>query len=477
MTLFSTLLSEYITDKNIRTYSLAQFCGVERTYMYKLINGKRNPSSEELVRKIADYIRLTPAEQRELLEAYRVTITGYETYYRRKTVQDFISHFSDNTHKPTAVFSPSLNFDFFDDTSVITGKVNTKHTIYHLISTEAQKNAGYILMLLQPDSEDFMETFASIVKDRRGLIIEHIICMNNDNSIMSDKQDYNLTCLRKIIPIYYSTECHYMSFYYYDNVRSHISSFNLMSSLIVTSDYAILFSPDFEQGLLFSKKEVVKSLRHMFYTLKNETRPIVWKSETAVTHLDIIEKIRLGEGYGISFQKEPCIVPLLPLHFPEKYLVAPLPNRNLFIEQVKQYIRNKTTKFKTNYTRFIFTEQGIHNILNTGYFYELPEGICNPLDSADRMLIIHNLISGCQLYGYQMLRPEAPIASSNLCVYATEHNGYLLFSASDGKRIFLNMEEPGIVLAFYDYLNSLDESLFYTTEETTERLRAICKAR
>ena len=62
---FSQLLSNHIHEKNIKTYALAQYCGLDRSNMYKLINGKRKPSSLEMVQKICKFLNLSYAEQQE----------------------------------------------------------------------------------------------------------------------------------------------------------------------------------------------------------------------------------------------------------------------------------------------------------------------------------------------------------------------------------------------------------------------------
>ena len=63
MSVFSDLLSEYITMKDVGVYPLSQFCGLDRSFMYKIINGKRNPSGEDVVRKMAQFMQLTPQEK------------------------------------------------------------------------------------------------------------------------------------------------------------------------------------------------------------------------------------------------------------------------------------------------------------------------------------------------------------------------------------------------------------------------------
>ena len=68
MSVFSDLLSEYITMKDVGVYPLSQFCGLDRSFMYKIINGKRNPSGEDVVRKMAQFMQLTPREKTDFMD-------------------------------------------------------------------------------------------------------------------------------------------------------------------------------------------------------------------------------------------------------------------------------------------------------------------------------------------------------------------------------------------------------------------------
>ena len=42
MSEFSDLLSSYIDEKEIKVYSLLEYCNIDRSTMYKIINGKRS---------------------------------------------------------------------------------------------------------------------------------------------------------------------------------------------------------------------------------------------------------------------------------------------------------------------------------------------------------------------------------------------------------------------------------------------------
>ena len=61
MSEFSELLTHYVHSKDVKTYALAQYCGLDRSNMYKIINGKRKPASADIVTKICKFLHLLPA--------------------------------------------------------------------------------------------------------------------------------------------------------------------------------------------------------------------------------------------------------------------------------------------------------------------------------------------------------------------------------------------------------------------------------
>ena len=56
MSVFSDLLSDYINEKQIKILSLAKYCDIDRSTMYKVMNGKRNPPSQETLKKMAHFM-------------------------------------------------------------------------------------------------------------------------------------------------------------------------------------------------------------------------------------------------------------------------------------------------------------------------------------------------------------------------------------------------------------------------------------
>ena len=69
MSEFSNVLSLFIKTRDVNVSALTAYCELDRSTMYKLINGKRSPSSKALVQKLASFMNLNPLETQELIQA------------------------------------------------------------------------------------------------------------------------------------------------------------------------------------------------------------------------------------------------------------------------------------------------------------------------------------------------------------------------------------------------------------------------
>ncbi len=97
MSTFSDVLTEYINTKTSRL-PYDQILGIDRSTMYKLISGKRNPPSKDIFEKMALFMHLTPAETQRFEEAWEVTSDRsgslLQAQKRRKFYPAFSSHSS-----------------------------------------------------------------------------------------------------------------------------------------------------------------------------------------------------------------------------------------------------------------------------------------------------------------------------------------------------------------------------------------------
>ena len=76
MSAFSEKLKNIIQEKQIVINDMAKKCQIEHSTFYKILNGKRLPSSKELIVRMTEYLKLSPDEGGTLLELYDIMKTG-----------------------------------------------------------------------------------------------------------------------------------------------------------------------------------------------------------------------------------------------------------------------------------------------------------------------------------------------------------------------------------------------------------------
>lgn len=107
----------------------AQYLGIDRSTLHKIIKGQRPATSEALVNKMAQYLCLSQEETKQILEAYEIDTIGAFIFYRRKHIQDFFKeadHVLDHHYQITEQVQGDQTL--VDD--VYTGRINVEHILY-----------------------------------------------------------------------------------------------------------------------------------------------------------------------------------------------------------------------------------------------------------------------------------------------------------------------------------------------------------
>lgn len=478
MSEFSELLSEYIHRTNIRTYSLAEYCGVDRSMMYKIIRGKRTPTSPELIDKLSNFLQLTPGECKDLREAYQITQVGYDNYYRRKDMLDFLSNFRDIANKNALSSSFSTLTDYTNPLVPLTNESEVNQAVFTVVTKQIQRGSGQLQMILRPDYTFLTQLLTFSPPKDTTLVISHIICLNNTEQVTSSKKNYNLHCLMNILPLC-TCSYQYQPYYYYDNIVSQMESFRLFPYLILTDEYAVVLSEKLNTGFLIFQKESLSMLEAIFENYIRQSRPLLTKIENVYDQLRYVQEIlRADSTVEYSFQMTPCMTALLPHDFLEKYVSRDIPSRDAFIEIFEQHIHNTYERHLNRNHTLIFSEEGIWEFLRTGHLEEYPSYIYTTPAPKDRVLLIELLVKELRhnTYHMRMLKQSIGSVRNGANIYITSSAGYLLFTPLDsGTPIYLNIEETGLLMTFLDFFDSIDESLFYSPEETISRLEKIIR--
>ena len=473
MSEFSELLTHYIHSKDIKTYALAQYCGLDRSNMYKIISGKRNAPSGEIVNRICKFLHLLPAEENELQEAYQIALVGEDNYYRRKEVIKFFSEFSLTQSSFLRRTTPLSNRLNSESVVLLNTRHEINHALSHIIFSELTNTNGHLRFLFQPDY-DYLISFlraknGSIPKAR----IDHIICLNNDSRTTHSQKNYNLNCLKQVLPLY-GTNPQYNCFYYYDNIADKTDGIAMFPYIVITGKYACLLSPDIQKGYLTSEPSAIDMFKNIFDKYRDRLPQLLSRVNNIFAQLEYMNSLNPTNETGYFFQMTPCLTPYITPEMVEKYIVQELPDRAFFIEKFKEHVQELTLRRKTSGITYIFSLKGVLHFVETGVISEYPSNAYSPLELSDRIYLIRQLQQMSRTDNCKMLKDNIGNIDNELFLFVSNKKGYLMFPSQSGTDlIYLDVTEPGLLFTFLDFCENLSETMFYTAQETNKLLQDV----
>lgn len=300
--------------------------------------------------------------------------------------------------------------------------------------------------------------------------------MNNNEKLTSRRKNYNLSCLQKILPIC-ACGCDYRARYYYDNVAARLNEFRLFPYLILTEHCALAFSADYQNAILFREETTLRMMREMFEGYLKQSEPLFERLDTVQSQLGytetLIRRFIASDSPRYFFQRMPCLSGLLTPEMLKHHLVKEMPERDQMIQAVAQYAKVMQTRVLDEKTTMFFSEDGVKSFLDTGRVDEYPKECYSPLDFDERIALIRRFLALRDHTNLRMIRETKERAEHALNISVNANEGYLLFQTRTERLIYLSIREPSILMAFYDYLESMKPEELCTEEEMLERVEAI----
>lgn len=472
---FSNILSNHIHTKNIKTYALAQYCGIDRSNMYKIINGKRKPTSIEMVDKISNFMKLSLSEKADLMEAYFIELAGHDNYFRRKHVAQFFQNF----RLPQLDFHINVDNEITDifennkmDSTILYSQSEINRAILYILSSELYSNNGRIQLLIQPDY-DFLLDILTANHCNSNVRIDHIFCLNNKNDLINQQLDYNLHCLEKVLPLYGNTY-RYNCYYYYNEVNYNSGAMSMFPYAVITSRFACLFTGDLQKGCLITQNSFLKLFHSIFEEHLAKASPLLRPMGTIAEQLTYMSEFGQSSTGGYFLQMTPCLTAFLTKEILEKCIIQELPNRQELIDKLDNYISAFSNNLLFPSSKSIFSLNGIRKFLETGRIGEYPTYLYHKIELKDRIYLVKQLLLSYRSHPYAILKQDICSLENELFLTINQQKGYLMFMVPESEQlVFLDIEELSLLSAFWDYCDNLDEHLFFSPEEAEYELKAL----
>ncbi len=465
MSEFSNILSQFIHTKNIKVYPLSKYCDFDRSTIYKIINGKRKPPSPDVIDKMAEFMHLTPTEYAQFKEAYEITLIGSDNYYRRKSTENFLMHFPDNFSIQPGTESPaSLRKDNISSPACasIQTQVELDYTLRSVLIKESCKGNGKVALFMQPDHKGLFSLLSSL-NLRSSLEIQHIFCLSNHEILNKEHELYNLKYFNNIFPLYLRN-LNYKASYFYDSIHSHFFNLNALPYFIVTSRYAVSFSSDYQYGIFYSDPEIVSQFWNIFNSFQNKCIPLFQVFHLTPANAHMLQNISLPSSSSYLLLPEACFTPFISDEILAHALSPEISDRNKLLNFFSTFFKYTLNNLENMHV--YFTKKGIRRFAETGLLREIPSDFYRPFLPSERLDMLQKLLYTCSQENYRMLKQPLEQLPVNLHLCVNETMGYFSFNNTEDQTTYLIFNETGLLSVFLDYLESLQDSSFYTSEET-----------
>lgn len=476
MSVYSDLLRKYIAKKNIKIVQLIQYCELERSYVYKIINGKRKPASLEMARKIAKFMQLSPMECEEYYQAYYRTVLGDELYEQNSQIQEMIYHFNQIIQRPAcwknneqSVNSEAIISQPFH---ILHGKLEIDCYMKLLLENEAQRPQPHIRLIAQCDYSYLLHTLMTLGKNNPDMKIQHMLCFQNQNEYSSQ----NIDIIQHILG-FYACECQYEPVYYYDEIFSHFHNMNLFCNCIICTQGVLCYTNDYSYGQLISDGEGINAYMQLFEKYRHSTYPLLKKVDSIVQeYLSVGQEVLTGtsQPMAYSLHAQPCAVPFITDELLNRKLRLEIPQREQALQIFSQYIaEEKNAIDKGNFTCF-FTADGIEEFISKGTLSEIPDDFYIPFEQKDCLDILKRMLPYFENGKYRLLKNQLAKIENNFHIFIAPSTGHFLFSNNKKELMYIYINESGILQQFYRFMESLNEELsLYTTEEAVSEVKRI----
>lgn len=457
-------LERYIESKNITLAALAKSCRIDRSTMFQYVHGTRPLKNREHLNQIMNRLALTLSEQEELTEVFEIEKMGYELFYRRKKLEDFIRSLPSLKEKPAkhvwkvSAEPDAANLEFccspMTSSSYVSNRLELSQLFFSLLCrSHTQKETINIFM--QPKKGSLLDLLIHPSFAHSDMKISHILCLDD---FKNDRSGTNIDRYHMLIR-YFLLWNRYEPFYFYGNTKERYGTSNPFPYFVCTDHWVLQIAADENTGLLHTDPGIAKAFLHLLSKISSYCQPLgtafnglnrelCWY-ETYVNPESCQNTIELCTGLCSSQFWDKRLI--------DTYLNPQLPGADQLKGQLVQYCKSLYESKRTGRIRILLNPSYVLDFIKTGLFKEYPEiFFAKPLEKKDRKLILERVLQACKEGWYQICFLDETLFPLQyrweLCVN-NDTVTIQYFHLELFRTLFI--KEPGFVEDMYGYLEAL----------------------
>lgn len=456
-------LSEYLdyllNEKNISKYVLAKKIGIDNSSFYKMLSGQRKIKAEILDGILAS-VPFSYMEEQKLRQLHRILTIGEEKYQRRQEILKFINALNDDRE--------DFSFHYKTDFSICASSaVHGKKNLYKVISSIifAENSSKESLKIICQTDFSFLYDTLKLISERKNLKIEQIICFEN----RSKKQEAeNIHSLTVIAPLFRSSFS-YNIYYFYDNIDSCCGDMILFPFMVLGSSMGVIFSADYEEGIVFVKPESCMLLSQRFEKIRSRSTALLAPCQTINDTRQKLKKYAgIKEPYVLCpniFFSNSCDVSFLISLIKEE-----IPERDELIFLLKNEGKKIKESARTNRVHSYFTREGITDFWESGHLIDVLADYYNPVPKPGRKTLLLKTLEAIhedKLEAQLLRENRLQLSRDFYLIMQNESMISCLLKKKDGSFSNLIFHENLLCEGMADFFKSLEEENMLETKEET----------
>jgi transcriptional regulator with XRE-family HTH domain len=461
------MLKEYTQKKGFTIKGLSEQCGIDRTFLHKILKGERKPPNEQFVEEMSRVLMLTDEESAELTAKYNIAVMGEEVYQRRSEVREILHNLARRNAEPDKNIKFRLEIDI-DSIPAVTSFNDGDELIKNVqLLVSYDVFGGSDVKIAAEPSQQLNSILRYCVDASAGGTFYHLFSFDNTANEKNSNR-YNLAIFPFICSLAIEHE-NYKPFYCYDNTASQKYILEIMHNMIVTEHFVIFTNDDWTDGIIYKSAQTVDFYSGVFDRIKSKCTPLL---ETIHDITEIREFIKGYDDCTLIYDYQPCLILGLNDAIYDSHVRISEPTKTVLSEMLQI---QKERHLSSNMT-VVFSESGLAEFMESGVIYELPDAVYTHPSPEERREMLSRVIGYVESgkCDYRVIKSEWEATTKNFGINMIQNRMLKIISRSDNLNYFeyISVSEQSLVYAFGDYLNYLlTTDSVCSTEESLEIMK------
>ena len=465
-----SILRQSIEQSGYSIYKAANKSGINRTTLQKILSDDR-PVSQEQLEQILSVLKLSPAEEENILTVFEISRSGETLHSIRQAIRRlFTATFDTDTFFSTPACKYSISEialppNFWEDFPILPGSQQVILLLRDLVSQECSKPDPHLCISL-PGTIPLLQKIL-IQSATAGLTIQQITRLLRSDNPEQDSLT-NLQILSNLLPLSMLSSFDYQIHYFYDNQVSPHPLDLAFPYYVLFSDTLVLLSPDCSVAMPCTDSSVIRYFTYLFEDSLRKTTALIEQSDSTGEILESMMKTDEKNTELSSIEYQPCLITFLDEQQFSRYAREDMEYRDAAIQNI---IKRQQQLAAFPNRRCIFSKSGLAQFVSDGFISDLPSCYMKPLSIADRILVLKRMIHvlDSSAWDFRITNPITFPLPPRLSCIIRDNIGVEFCHIGQEPASFkhIHIREHTILDAFEDFLQYVMEStLVYSREET-----------